>query len=329
MVTSPENNSVDVVVVDDFHEWSQLVSKWFVPLDVTSLHGESFHGRVRTRTIGDVFISDISATEHQVERTLALISQDDKSYFKVSLLLAGSGLLMQDNREAVLAPGDIAVYDTNKPYTLVFDGDFRTLVVMFPHSLLDLPAETISQLTATRISGEDGLAKLVGPFLSHLAHNMETLSGHSATRLMHNTVDLVATVLHSQLDTETMDRIHSHRSQLLADVYSYIDEHLGDPGLSPSEIAAASYISTRHLHGIFKEQGITVSAWIRSRRLELCRRDFMDPLFAHKPVSSIAARRGFVDASHFSRLFRATYGQAPTTFRENARLESGLPAEAA
>lgn len=327
MVTSPENNSVDVVVVDDFHEWAQLVSKWFVPLDVTSLHGESFHGRVRTRTIGDVFISDISATEHQVERTLALISQDDKSFFKVSLLLAGSGLLMQDNREAVLTPGDIAVYDTNKPYTLVFDGDFRTLVVMFPHSLLDLPAETISQLTATRISGEDGLAKLVGPFLSHLAHNMETLSGPSATRLMHNTVDLVATVLHSQLDLEAMDRVHSHRTQLLTDVHAYIDEHLGDPGLSPSEIAAATYISTRHLHGIFKEQGVTVSAWIRSRRLELCRRDFIDPLFANKPVSAIAAKRGFVDASHFSRLFRATYGQAPTAFRENARQESGTPAK--
>lgn len=319
-VVSPENNSVDVVVVDDFYEWTQLVSKWFVPLEVTSDHGESFHGRVRTRSIGDVFITEISATEHQVHRTPSLIAQDDKPYFKVSLQLAGTGMLMQDNREAVLTPGDIAVYDTNKPYTLVFDGDFRSLVVMFPHSLLDLPAETISQLTATRIAGDDGLAKLVGPFLSHLARNMDTLSGHSATRLMHNTVDLVATVLHSQLDVAAMDRVHSHRAQLLTDVHAYIDEHLGDPDLSPSEIAAASFISTRHLHGIFKEQGVTVSAWIRSRRLEHCRRDFMDPLLAHKPVSAIAAKWGFVDASHFSRLFRATYGQAPTGFRENARL---------
>jgi AraC-like DNA-binding protein len=328
-VVLAENNSVDVVVVDDFHEWTRLVSKWFVPLEVTSHHRDTFHGRVRTRTIGDVFISEITATEHQVERTPLLIAHDDKPYFKVSLQLDGASILMQDNREAVLAPGDIAVYDTNKPYTLVFDGDFRSLVVMFPHSLLDLPAETISQLTATRISGEDGLAKLVGPFLSQLAHNMDTLSGHSATRLMHNTVDLVATVLHSQLDADAMDRVHSHRSQLLADVHAYIDEHLGDPGLSPSEIAAAAFISTRHLHGIFKEQGVTVSAWIRSRRLELCRRDFMDPLLAHKPVSSIAARRGFADASHFSRLFRATFGQAPSGFRDSARLEFRTPAEAA
>ena len=60
---------------------------------------------------------------------------------------------------------------------------------------------------------------------------------------------------------------------------------------------------------------------VRARRLELCRRDFLDPLLAHQSVSAIAAKRGFVDASHFSRLFRATYGQAPTGFRENAKSE--------
>ena len=320
MLVSHEN-PMDEVVVDNFQQWSQLVSKWFVPLEVTSEHGESFHGRVRTRSIGDVIFTEITASEHQVERTPALISQDDKAYFKVSLQLAGTGMLMQDKRQAVLTPGDIAVYDTNKPYTLVFDGDFRSLVVMFPHSLLDLPADAISQLTAKRIPGDDGMAKLVGPFLAHLADNMDTLSGHSATRLMHNTVDLVATVLHSQIELEVMDRIHSHRAQLLTDVYAYIDDHLKDPNLNPGEIAAATYISTRHLHGIFKEQGVTVSAWIRARRLELCRRDFLDPLLAHQSVSAIAAKRGFVDASHFSRLFRATYGQAPTGFRENAKSE--------
>ena len=60
----------------------------------------------------------------------------------------------------------------------------------------------------------------------------------------------------------------------------------------------------------------TVSAWIRSRRLERCRRELADELFADRPVSAIAARWGFLDASHFSRLFRSTFGEAPTDFRK-------------
>lgn len=314
-VVSPQ---VDVVVVDDFKSWIDLVSQSFVPLEVTSGHVADFHGRIRSRLMGEIYISEITATEHQVHRTPRLIAAGDRPYFKLSLQLAGTGMLVQDGREAVLSPGDIAIYDTNRPYTLTFDNEFRSLVVMFPHSLVDLPAETIAQITATRIAGDEGLAKLVGPFLSHLARNMDRLSGRSGMRLMNNTIDLVATVLHSQLDAQNGDSPHNHRASLIKEVHAYIDEHLAEPTLSPGEIAAANFISTRHLHGIFKEQGVTVSAWIRARRLEHCRRDLADPLLANKPVSSVAARWGFVDASHFSRLFRSTFGEAPTDFRVHA-----------
>ncbi|MEU9872377.1 helix-turn-helix transcriptional regulator [Actinomadura sp. NPDC048021] len=66
---------------------------------------------------------------------------------------------------------------------------------------------------------------------------------------------------------------------------------------------------------MFREEGTTVSAWIRERRLEHCRRDLRDPLQLHRPVSAIAAGWGFVDAAHFSRLFKAAYGATPREYR--------------
>lgn len=324
-VPAQEQAPSEVVDVHDFTAWRKLVSNSFVPLEVTSDDAGAFRGRMKSRAVGEILITEISASSHQVHRTPSLIAQNDKKYIKMSLQMSGSGLLLQDGRQAVLGAGDIAIYDTSRPYTLEFHGDFRSLVVMFPHSHIDLPTDALARLTATRIVGDEGIARLVGPFLIHLARNMDRLVGHSGVRLVHNAIDLVTTVLYSQLDSTDHDASNSHRASLLREVHAYIDTHLSDPELSPRDIAAATFISTRHLHGIFKEQGVTVSAWIRSRRLEHCRRDLTDPLLDSKPVSAIAARWGFTDASHFSRLFRATFGEAPTRFRMDSR--EGLAVE--
>lgn len=309
------------LVARDFEAWRTIVSDSFVPLQVTT-EVDQFQAQMRCRSLGDVFISEIASKSHTVERTPQLIARGDTRYFKLSLMLSGVSLLMQDNREVVLHPGDMAIYDTDRPYTLDFEQDFRTLVVMVPQSVIDLPRDVVGQLTATRISGDDGLGRIVGPFLAQTAKSMEDLAGHSGLRLVHNTLDLITTLIHGQLDIAKNDLARGPRAALLQEIRAYIDDHLADPGLSPSEIAASNFISTRHLHGIFKEEGVTVSALIRSRRLEHCRRDLADPAFLSKSVSAIAAKWGFTDASHFSRLFRSAFGEAPTDFRQRIWPES-------
>lgn len=314
-VSSPDEGGAQTYSVSDFDSWRSLVSQSFVPLQVTAERRDHFTAKLRTRTLGDVFVSEVGANPHQVERTPELIAAGDSPNYKLSLQLSGTGLLMQDGREAILRPGDMAVYDTARPYTLAFDNDFRSLVLMFPHGLIDLPRDAVAQITAHRIAGDEGIARVVAPFLAHLTDNMARLTSHSGLRLAHNTLDLVTTLLHSEMDVHVGGHSASHRAALVHDIRAYIDNNLADPGLSPAAIAAANFISTRHLHGVFKDQGVTVSAWIRSRRLEHCRRDLADPLFAARPVSVVAARWGFTDASHFSRLFRATFGEAPTDYR--------------
>jgi len=313
--TATRPDSTALFSTESFSEWRNAISQAFVPLNVRAEQTENFVGTIRSRSMGDILVSEITARAHEVERTAALIARGEKRYYKLSLQLAGSGLLVQDGREAALQPGDIAIYDTDRPYTLAFDSDFRCLVVMFPQSMVDLPREAVGRLTATRIAGDEGLTRMVGPFLTHLAKNLDRLSGHAGVRLLHNTLDLVTTVLHSELDARGGESHANHRATRVQEIRAYIDEHLSDPDLSPAGIAAVNFISTRHLHGIFKDQDVTVSAWIRGRRLEHCRRDLADPLYFNTSVAMVGARWGFMDASHFSRLFRATFGQTPSDFR--------------
>lgn len=63
-----------------------------------------------------------------------------------------------------------------------------------------------------------------------------------------------------------------------------------------------------------------MSAWIRLRRLERCRRDLRDPRAVDRPVSAIAATWGLPDPAHFSRTFRAAYGITPTEYRSGVDL---------
>jgi transcriptional regulator GlxA family with amidase domain len=58
-----------------------------------------------------------------------------------------------------------------------------------------------------------------------------------------------------------------------------------------------------------------VAGLIRSRRLERCRHDLVDPAKADRSVGAIAARRGFRDAAYFNRIFRAEYGLPPAEYR--------------
>lgn len=308
---------VSTAVARTFSEFRTAVSESFVPLHVTSARPDPFWGRIRSAEADEVHVSEVSAAEHVVERTPELIARDDRHYFKLSLQLAGTGLLIQDDREAVLNPGDLAIYDTHRPYTLVFDDEFRTMVVMFPKRLIDLPNDVVAQLTAVRMGGATGVGGIIVPFLAQLAGNLEQLSGPTGARLAHSALDLVTTMFADELD---VSRGGSHPHQVLMQrIRAYIDRNLSSAELGPAQIAAAHFISTRHLHGIFREEGTTVSSWIRQRRLERCRRDLVSPLYADRPVAAIAARWGFLDAAHFSRVFKAAYGESPSELRAARR----------
>ncbi|NYJ20353.1 AraC-like DNA-binding protein [Leifsonia psychrotolerans] len=309
-------NHVTTAIARNFSEFRTAVSESFVPLHVTSEHPEPFFGKIRSAFVDEIHVSEVSASDHMVERTPELIARSTRHYFKLSLLLSGSGLLIQDNREAVLQPGDLAVYDTDRPYTLVFDERFKTMVVMFPKHLINLPSDVVGQLTAVRMSGREGVGSMIVPFLAQLVGNLDQLTGSTGVRLAHSALDLVTTLFANELDLEKGGG--SPHQALMQRVRSYIDANLASTDLGPSQIAAAHFISTRHLHGIFQEQGTTVSTWIRTRRLERCRRDLINPVFADHQVAAIAARWGFVDAAHFSRVFKAAYGMAPRELRSQS-----------
>jgi AraC-like DNA-binding protein len=298
-----------------FDEFRRAVSESFVPLRVTSDRPATFAGRITSAAADDVHVAIVEAGHHTVERTPRLVDASPRGYYKLEMQLEGTGLLVQHDREVVLRPGEIALYDTAQPYTLHFEGPFRCLVLMFPAVMADLPPVDVTRLLATPLSGTSGMGSLVTPYLRALADNLGQVTGPAGVRLAHTTVDLALTMLAHELDTPSES---PRRSRAFAEVVDHIEANLGSPDLSPASIAAATYMSLRRLHALFHDQGTTVSAWVRRRRLNQCRRQLADPASGGLPIMAVASRWGFVDAAHFSRTFRAEFGMSPSEARRRS-----------
>jgi AraC-like DNA-binding protein len=294
--------------------WRSAISESFVPLDLTLARDDAFRGQIRSRPLGAMLVSDVTADAHRAERTRRLITRSETDFYKLSMPLRGYCLVMQDGREAPLTPGDLAVYDTSRPYTIAFDDTCQMLVLMFPQRFLRLRPDEMHQVTASRVSGRQGMGALVSPLLANLVTRMDEIGEDQSLRLADNVVDLLATLFSERLGKSGTPLVGSTQTLLLR-IKAFIETHLDDSDLTPDVVAAATHISTGYLHKLFRMEGSTVSRFIRERRLEHCRRDLVDPEQWTLPVSTVGAHWGFVDAAHFSRLFKATYGLSPREYR--------------
>ncbi|MGA9873676.1 MAG: helix-turn-helix domain-containing protein [Rhodococcus sp. (in: high G+C Gram-positive bacteria)] len=296
-------------MAEDFEHWRESVSTAFVPLDAVSTGLCTFEGSLRSATLGSLQLSEVAGCEVDVRRTRATIRRADPGLIKVGMQLSGHGVVTQRGRQAVLAPGDFAVYDTSETYDLHFDGNFSMFVIMFPRERLRIGSRELAAVTARRVQGNHGVGALVSPFLSGLRRNLVD-NDFPATPMFEDAVlDLLGAALDEKAPRD------AQASTLLIEAKSLIEANLGDPALSTTVIAARLHISTRYLQKLFKADGSTVAGFIRSRRLEKCHRDLADPRLRAESIGNLCARHGFFDSSAFSRLFRETFGMSPRDFR--------------
>lgn len=298
-------------------DFARLASEVFVPLEVNTTERVTFRARIDHRPAEQVGVSHIRATRHVVEHDVPRGASGGS--VKFGLQLGGTCTVEQDGRTAALRPGDMVLYDTDRPYRLEFPQEARLLVLMLPGAGLELPRRAVGTATATRLPGDVGVGALTADFLGGLADRMHVLTGRSAGHLGRSAVDLVGALLTERAEEGAGEDAAGGTETLRTAARAFVEDHLADPELGPPMVAAHLFLSVRRLHEIFQDEEHTLSAWIRHRRLQQCRRALLDPAHAHRPVSRIGAAWGFPDAAHFSRVFKQEFGLSPSQFRSAAR----------
>jgi AraC-like DNA-binding protein len=206
-----------------------------------------------------------------------------------------------------LRPGQFAVMPSTEPVDVRIPRPARTLTLFFPGTL-----STLKDTPVARALPANPAFRLLVQHLGltlRLGSSLDAGASDAATRA-------AAELLAAALRPAHPESAPSHDMVQVAQLRHYIDQSLSAPDLSIAHVAAANYVSPRTVQRLFRATGDTASAYIRRRRLEMCRSDIL----AHPelPIAEICQRWGLPDTSHLARQFRAQFGATPRQLRAEA-----------
>ena len=292
--------------------WRQNLSAWFQDLVPERLGQLPVpRGCLRGMRLGPVGVFTVSGTPQVVRRTTSATRRSPGDLIKVCVQLGGRATVEQGGHQVVLGTGELAVYDTGRPYAIRLEGIWTCAVMALPRSAIDLRESDLEQVMHRAYPAAYGPGGVLSHFVVAAVARDRPPGAAAAAKLGEAGSTLLAGTLLDDGSLVAADAPADLRTHVLG----YVRAHLDDPQLSRTSIAAAHHMSPRTLDRLFTGEPRSVSGVIRHERLEAVRRDLEDPLLSGRSVTALAARWCFFDAAHFSRLFRQHYGYPPSQAR--------------
>jgi AraC-like DNA-binding protein len=285
-----------------------------VPVEIEhKVDPDRVSARGAARSLGRSSILSITATPLTLRRTMRLARADAEPSIVVELQLAGRRTVVQDNRRAVLRPGDLVLLDCRRPYLSTSLETTSHYSVRIPRGELALSDQALAEVAGWRLGRQSPLATLAATYLTHLVGDHRLAAEADLDVFEAPTIELIRAVVASRLDGVLA--VEPPENALALRILEFARQHLTDPDLTAARIAGANNISVRHLYTTLSRSGVVLGEWIRVRRLEGSRRELAGSAAARRTISSIGQAWGFGDATHFSRTFREAFGMSPREWR--------------
>jgi AraC-like DNA-binding protein len=293
-----------------FEYWRDLICDTYVQVSAAPTGPGIFAGQIVHASFADFEISTVRSDGLRVRRTRQLIARADEEYLFASVQTKGRCRVEQDGRYAELTPGDMALYDSTRPYTLHFDEAVEQEQVVVRIALGGILAETglheATGLTATRLGG-DGPAGVVAQFFHGLSQLHESDPAAATALAAHGRGLMTSALLLSD------GRTPHDPATSLATTRGYLRTNHSDPDLTIDDVARACLVSRRTLYRLFEGVPGGVSGLLRHIRVDhaqaLLRAD------PSRPLTSVAAACGFAGERQFYRVFRQDTGSTPGDYR--------------
>lgn len=291
--------------------WNNLTSSVFTPLAIDPDDREAFEAKLARADVGNIGIARIwsegSSVQHS-RRHVAL--SKDKPCFLLHLQVAGSSLNEQAGRATHLRPGDCALVDSSRPYSLKFGPNTRFIVCRMDaaalRNFLQMPEDMVSIL----IPGDQPATRI----LRQLLHAYLREADRTDT---YDWAECSDSVLLSSLAVATRailaPRQH-YEHHLLDRAMEIVNKFYCDDEFGVGSIATELGVSERYVQLAFSAHGTTPSDFIRKKRVERAAHLLKS---SDMKVTEIAMESGFSDVTHFGRSFRRVMGINAMRYRRD------------
>lgn len=288
-------------------------------MQVATVPGHDFSGRTTLCPIGTAKICGISATGQDAIWSRELIRRHDDGFLRVIFQCAGASLVERDGWSGTIQADQWIILDGSQPHRILAREPSTQLALIVPRTGLSAAAYD----NARRLSGPQGVfsghSALLFRAMASILDDLNDQPGDADEDLGHT---LLMLLTRSIEERQAAGRAASIRSARTDRARRHVLRNLSDPGLSVASIAMGLRCSMRQVHALF-EGGPSVSEFIWSSRLEAAAAELCRPAARDRSMATIATSLGFHSAAHFSRRFKARFGQSPAHYRSIARHGQG------
>jgi len=306
-------------VKDAFDVWSESVAPICRPVLAEEGHRHEFAAETEAFMLGDILLT------HAATRGVGGYQGRGSSpwgapfeAFIVQVYARGRCRGYAGGQAMEMGPGDVAVYDTMRPFEFsVGDSSLLTLAIPRPRVLEALGPSADPR--ATVIAGGTVPGAIVANAIASAWKTLPDSTAEDAAATGRMLLGAITGLMRAGNGEQDPNRPADTAvdAATLNALRAYIDRHIADPLLTPELLCRRFHCSRASLYRLFAPLG-GIAHYVRRVRLE---RAYDELLVAgeRETIIDIALRWGFGSLSNFGRLFREAFGATPSEIRERGR----------
>lgn len=308
-----------LIETNNVEQWAGMLGSSTTPLQL-DWAADAFRAQLQPVPLTPALsIVRIAASSSVLSRTGDLIKQSPMDEVSLSIHTRGSAIARQDTRESRIQTGGGFFLDQNEPFQITTPEGSDSYLLKLDRRTLAAEHGALAP-TAYAISPAAPVLRVLSSLVAEIAQMSDDLSGEDRDVLAHTATDLVASIARTVSAGHRLNP--TGRQALLLQLQTDVRDGLGDPDLSPGNLALRNHISKRYVHSLFGDIQTSPATYIREQRIAAAAKMLADHRYVGLSVAAVAYRFGFRDDSTFIRIFRRYRGCTPGDYRAQHTLES-------
>jgi len=298
--------------------WREVMWDLCCPMTCESDRAQDFHAKVVAQDLGSVGLRHMWSDPYRGRQTRQTLARSKRGLYVLTAPTAGAFALSQYGREVTLDRDTVALHSTMDELEFVHTQPSSAFILTIPAQRLKQRLAIPEEFCARPLLRDGPATCVLFACLNSVVDQFHRFDDAMRDSFAERLIDLLATAIEGELVTKAS--ASSVRAHHLRHVKTYLFANLYRTDLSARTVATALGLSVRYIHDLFRDEPVTIGAFLRQQRLMLVRDALAGPRFSALTIAEIAYQHGFQSHSHFTTCFKEQFGCSPKQWRQQNQL---------